>query len=76
MQRGDVILVRFPHPSVQRGKMRPAVVAEKAEGTPFLRSMIASAMCSVEEGGTIRETGPFKDSGLQACLLKRAERFA
>jgi mRNA interferase MazF len=26
MKRGDVILVRFPHPSGQRGKKRPAVV--------------------------------------------------
>ena len=28
MKRGDVILVRFPHPSGQRGKKRPAVVAQ------------------------------------------------
>ena len=28
MKRGDVVLVRFPHPSGQRGKKRPAVVAQ------------------------------------------------
>jgi mRNA-degrading endonuclease toxin of MazEF toxin-antitoxin module len=28
MTRGDVILVRFPHPSGQRGKKRPAVVVQ------------------------------------------------
>ena len=28
MKRGDVILVRFPHPSGQRGKKRPAVVLQ------------------------------------------------
>ena len=28
MSRGDVILVRFPHPSGLRGKKRPAVVAQ------------------------------------------------
>ena len=28
MNRGDVILVRFPHPSGQRGKKRPAVVVQ------------------------------------------------
>ena len=28
MKRGDVILVRFPHPSGQRGKKRPAVVVQ------------------------------------------------
>src|SRR3954447_16110026 len=28
MKRGDVILVRFPHPSGQRGKERPAVVVQ------------------------------------------------
>jgi mRNA interferase MazF len=28
MNRGDVILVRFPHPSGARGKKRPAVVVQ------------------------------------------------
>ena len=28
MKRGEVILVRFPHPSGQRGKKRPAVVVQ------------------------------------------------
>ena len=28
MRRGDVVLVRFPHPSGQRGKKRPAVVVQ------------------------------------------------
>src|SRR6266481_5801838 len=28
MNRGDVILVRFPHPSGVRGKKRPAVVVQ------------------------------------------------
>src|SRR5205814_10537445 len=28
MERGDVILVRFPHPSGQRVKKRPAVVVQ------------------------------------------------
>ena len=28
MKRGDIILVRFPHPSGQRGKKRPAVVVQ------------------------------------------------
>jgi len=28
MNRGDVILVRFPHPSGMRGKKRPAVVVQ------------------------------------------------
>src|SRR2546430_751338 len=28
MKRGDVILVRFPHPSGQRGKKRPALVVQ------------------------------------------------
>lgn len=28
MNRGDVILVRFPHPSGQRGKKRPAVIVQ------------------------------------------------
>lgn len=28
MRRGDVVLVRFPHPSGTRGKKRPAVVLQ------------------------------------------------
>jgi mRNA interferase MazF len=28
MKRGDVVLVRFPHPSGQRGKKRPAMVVQ------------------------------------------------
>ena len=28
MKRGDVVLIRFPHPSGQRGKKRPAVVVQ------------------------------------------------
>jgi mRNA interferase MazF len=28
MNRGDVILIRFPHPSGMRGKKRPAVVVQ------------------------------------------------
>jgi len=28
MKWGDVVLVRFPHPSGQRGKKRPAVVVQ------------------------------------------------
>jgi mRNA interferase MazF len=28
MKRGDVVLVRFPHPSGQRGKKRPAVMVQ------------------------------------------------
>jgi mRNA interferase MazF len=28
MKRGDVVLVRFPHPSGQRGKKRPALVVQ------------------------------------------------
>ena len=28
MRRGDVVLVRFPHPSRLRGKQRPAVIVQ------------------------------------------------
>ena len=31
MNRGDVVLVRFPHPSGLRGKKRPAVVVQSDE---------------------------------------------
>ena len=37
MNRGDVVLVRFPHPSGVRGKKRPAVIVQH-KNTPELGS--------------------------------------
>jgi hypothetical protein len=37
MNRGDVILVRFPHPSGLRGKKRPAVVVQSDAYAGILR---------------------------------------
>ena len=36
MNRGDVVLVRFPHPSGARGKKRPAVVVQADSSLPPL----------------------------------------
>jgi hypothetical protein len=33
MNRGDMILVRFPHPSGLRGKKRPAVIVRPAQSS-------------------------------------------
>jgi mRNA-degrading endonuclease toxin of MazEF toxin-antitoxin module len=41
MKRGDVVLVRFPHPSGQRGKKRPAVVVQSDAYTGTLRTVFA-----------------------------------
>jgi mRNA-degrading endonuclease toxin of MazEF toxin-antitoxin module len=51
MNRGDVVLVRFPHPSGLRGKKRPAVIVQSDAyagrgstlGTPFAMSRSATA---------------------------------
>lgn len=82
MKRGDVILVRFPHPSGLRGKKRPAVVVQSdayagsvstvvvAEVTKNL-TMADDPAClfidtSTPEG---RATGLVRDSVISCLLL-------
>jgi mRNA interferase MazF len=81
MNRGDVILVRFPHPSGLRGKKRPAVVVQSdayigslstlivAEVTKNL-SMGADPACLFIDVGTPegKATGLVRDS-VVSCLL-------
>jgi len=42
MIRGDVILVRFPHPSGLRGKKRPAVVVQSDAYSGVLSTLIVA----------------------------------
>jgi mRNA interferase MazF len=42
MKRGDVVLVRFPHPSGQRGKKRPAVVAQSDSYASAVRTVVVA----------------------------------
>ena len=42
MKRGDVVLVRFPHPSGQRGKKRPAVVIQSDTYTSAVRTVVVA----------------------------------
>jgi mRNA-degrading endonuclease toxin of MazEF toxin-antitoxin module len=42
MNRGDVILVRFPHPSGLRGKKRPAVVVQSDTYTGRLNTLVVA----------------------------------
>ena len=47
MNRGDVILVRFPHPSGLRGKKRPAVVVvntSEGKATGLVRDSVVSCL--------------------------------
>src|SRR5713101_1398822 len=81
MNRGDVILVRFPHPSGVRGKKRPAVVVQAdayaravstlvvAEVTKNL-AMAGDPACLFIDVGTAegRGTGLVRDS-VVSCLL-------
>jgi mRNA-degrading endonuclease toxin of MazEF toxin-antitoxin module len=81
MNRGDVILVRFPHPSGLRGKKRPAVIVQSdayagtlstlvvAEVTKNM-TMASDAACllidvSTPEG---KATGLVRDS-VVSCLV-------
>jgi mRNA-degrading endonuclease toxin of MazEF toxin-antitoxin module len=42
MKRGDVILVRFPHPSGVRGKKRPAVVVQSNAYTNAVGTLVVA----------------------------------
>jgi mRNA interferase MazF len=42
MKRGDVVLVRFPHPSGLRGKKRPAVVIQSDAYAVALRTAVVA----------------------------------
>jgi mRNA-degrading endonuclease toxin of MazEF toxin-antitoxin module len=42
MSRGDVVLVRFPHPSGLRGKKRPAVVVQSDAYTGVVNTVVVA----------------------------------
>jgi mRNA interferase MazF len=42
MKRGEVVLVRFPHPSGQRGKKRPAVVVQSDAYASAVRTAVVA----------------------------------
>ena len=42
MKRGDVVLVRFPHPSGLRGKKRPAVIIQSDAYSGKIRSLVVA----------------------------------
>jgi mRNA-degrading endonuclease toxin of MazEF toxin-antitoxin module len=81
MKRGDVILVRFPHPSGLRGKKRPAVIVQSdayagvvstlvvAEVTKNL-TMASDPACLLIDTSTPegRATGLVRDS-VVSCLV-------
>lgn len=46
MNRGDVILVRFPHPSGVRGKKRPAVIIQADDYSAKLRTVVVAEITS------------------------------
>ena len=42
MKRGDVVLVRFPHPSGLRGKKRPAVIVQSDAYAGKVRTLVVA----------------------------------
>jgi mRNA interferase MazF len=87
MNRGDVILVRFPHPSGARGKKRPAVVVQSnaynqtvktvvvAEVTKNL-TMASDAACLFIDLNTLegQATGLMRSSVVSCLLLATIDR--
>ena len=58
MKQGDVILVRFPHPSGVRGKKRPAVVVQSDSYTGTVSTLVVAEV-----------TGNLTMTGDPACLF-------
>jgi mRNA-degrading endonuclease toxin of MazEF toxin-antitoxin module len=81
MNRGDVLLTRFPHPSGGRGKKRPVVVVQADAYTRALRTLVVAEVtknlnmasdpaCLFIDGSTPegQGTGVLQDS-VVSCLL-------
>src|SRR5437762_3488443 len=52
MKRGDVVLVRFPHPSGQRGKKRPAVVVQSDD---YASTVSTAVVAEVTKNLTLKD---------------------
>jgi mRNA interferase MazF len=46
MSRGDVVLIRFPHPSGGRGKRRPAVVVQADAYSTVVNTLVLAEITS------------------------------
>jgi mRNA interferase MazF len=81
MTRGDVVLVRFPHPSGLRGKKRPAVVVQSDACAATLKTVVIAEItknltmatdpaCLLIDMGTPdgKATGLVRDS-VVSCLV-------
>ncbi len=51
MNRGDVLLVRFPHPSGGRGKKRPVVVVQADTYNKTLRTLVVAEVTTRPKHG-------------------------
>jgi mRNA interferase MazF len=82
MTRGDVILVRFPHPSGLRGKKRPAVVVQADTYSGTVSTVVVAEItknvalardpaCLLIDLNTVegKATGLIHDSVLSCLLL-------
>ena len=47
MNRGDVVLVRFPHPTGLRGKKRPAVVVQSDAYAAVLSTVLVAEVTNL-----------------------------
>jgi mRNA interferase MazF len=81
MNRGDVVLVRFPHPSGLRGKKRPAVIVQSDTYAATLKTLVVAEItknlsmgtdpaCLLIDVGTPdgKATGLIRDS-VVSCLV-------
>jgi mRNA-degrading endonuclease toxin of MazEF toxin-antitoxin module len=62
MNRGDVVLVRFPHPSGLRGKKRPAVIVQSDAYAGVVSTLVVAEV-----------TKNLTMAGNPACLLVHAD---
>ena len=62
MNRGDALLVRFPHPSGGRGKKRPVVVVQADAYNKTLRTLVVAEVTTNLERLGDPEVCPFIDA--------------
>lgn len=88
MNRGDVLLTRFPHPSGGRGKKRPVVVVQADSYAQSLRTLVVAEIthnlamatdpaCLFIDISTLEARRPalFKTPSCPVCLWPRSTQI-
>jgi PemK-like, MazF-like toxin of type II toxin-antitoxin system len=76
MNRGDVIVVRFPHPSGLRGKKRPAVVVQSDAYAGAVSTLVVAEVTKNLTLAAADQAGVTAFRGMSFPRPRRPLRFA